>query len=187
MNIDKYSIAAVTLIALIFLALFVDRYAMPALRGEGSFGHHEVCSPTGCLMRGEIATEGPLEFMLSTVHLDVDTELEITSTQSDDEFTTLRTGRMHTIGQHVVLVPDTRIVIDGSVSVIHYSWLGEAEVIAQEGRADVIIGESVFDLSAEDALRFNYRDGTIVSKKNDADLLNSQRSAFYESILTPQD
>jgi hypothetical protein len=187
MNIEKYNIVAGGVVTLIFAALLMQRYILPLAQNEGSFGHAEVCSENECYERGELVSTGPIGLTESTIFLDTDTQLELTSTQPEDEFTTLRTGRIHAIGIHKVLLPKTEVRIDGSVSVIHYSWMNEAEIIVQDGRADVTIGQISHSLASGDAFRFNYRNETIVSEKSDADLLNSERGAFYQSILIPRD
>ena len=196
--------AALTIIIVIALALLIGkRLDLPFAGGEGAGPHanallketYDFSDPShpsssvlpSVLTRGATVTTNAFTFARYTINNECTIALAENSSailedaRKSKNTLTLLTGRFVAMGNCTLVTRETAIHIQGTATVVHFSWLNEIAVKTLEGNTTVSQSGTTTELTPESpALQFSTLPSAIIQEETGFSLTqNDLISSFY--------
>jgi hypothetical protein len=176
----------ITIIILAAALLVGNRFDARWAGGDGYAVHQLATSQEQVWKRGElISSEDTSTFTLgnATVYLDDKTEIKLIDGREGDEMIQLIQGRVYVDGEIGIIVREVTTYSPGTISVVHYSWLDEIDVLFFDETSHIITPGFTLFANAIDATMVKMNTLNYEYTEYDFEIEGSASEDFYQRIL----
>ncbi len=186
MQIKNQWIYVITIIILAAALLVGNRFDARWAGGDGYQVHQMAISEGQAWERGRAISSSDVDqFTLgeATIYLDENTQVKLIDGREGSETIQLIQGRIYVIGALDITVREVTIRAVDKLSIVHYSWLDEIDIIFFDEKSTIITPAFTLFANAIDAtmvkmntLNYEYTENAFNSKE-------SAGKDFYEALL----
>ncbi|MDP2631489.1 MAG: hypothetical protein Q8P30_01830 [Candidatus Uhrbacteria bacterium] len=185
-RINSTTLMLILTITMLSAVLLVgNRFDAKWAGGEGYEAHATAIVNDNLYSRGEIISSGDewleVNFDNTKILMYKDSEIKLVDGRPNKLEVSLIQGRIVVIGNLTVSTRDVRTVVDGTASIVHYSWLDQIEIVSIDGSLKLYRDDRIEDFSGkalQTATLSPYTDEEI-----DFDASTSSASDFYDWAL----
>lgn len=175
----------ISTIILIAAALLVgNRFDARFAGGDGYENHQVAMSQNTIWQRGEIVSDAEfVTFGPATIWLDTGTEIKLIDGRDGKETIQLIQGRIYIEGEVDVTVRELTMEAQERMSLVHYSWLDEIDIIFLDDFSTVLTPK--FSLVPHEVATNMIKINTLTYDYEEYDFTpeNSSAKDFYETVL----